>query len=536
MTFKTLARNTLFTPKPARHHLLHALATDALKFAWHLLTLHKVSYTSHLAALEFLQRQFPELLRTIDRLYQRELLPVTFPTRLYRVIDHALLELGGATDRGQRAFRVKKSRCFQNDGFFTLEIEHAPSVRVDDLYRYEANLEEAISRLGYANLRLASRPLRIEVDKAAAPTVTLASVWFKLHAKRNDLICIPAVTYTAKGLQQHPIRLVNDQATALIAGMSRSGKTQFGLAITLTLALLNSPRRLRIYLVDPKIMDFLPLNGLPHLARPIVNSAADALQLVIELNQEAERRLQRAKARDYSFLQEAIFLYVDELAEIHEQLSAKEQETFASHVQRLCQIGAGLGFLIVLATQRVYDVPKRLYGNLLNRFVLKTRDGSDSQAASGAPGALCHKLRGNGDCELYPARVRLQGLFVADPRRPDYIPILEGFVEDIKNAWQPAAVTEEMPAEELAQEEPAQIVPAAVLAAFEASAFDTGFLLSVYEEMLENGDISLNRILAIHTTLHGVGMHRDRQKAVKALVQSLINRVPSERGTAAGTS
>ena len=92
-----------------------------------------------------------------------------------------------------------------------------------------------------------------------------------------------------------------------------------------------------------------------------------------------------------------------------------------------------------------------------------------------------------------------------------------------------------MPAEELAQEEPAQIVPAAVLATFEASPFDTGFLLSVYEEMLENGDISLNRILAIHTTLHGIGMHRDRQKAVKALVQSVINRVPSGCGTAAGT-
>lgn len=525
--FKALARNTLFTPKPARHHLLHALATDALKLAWHMLTLQKVTYTSHLAALEFTQRQFPEALRLLDQLYQRELLPPTFPARLAKAIDNTLLELTGTTNRGQRCFRVKKNRCFQNDGFYTLEIDYAPSVRIDDLYRYEANLEEAISRLAFANLRLAGRPLRIEVDKNTPPTVTLASLWPKLKAKRDDLICIPAVSYTAKGLQPYPVRMTGDQATALIAGMSRSGKTQFGLALTLTLALLNSPSRLRIYLVDPKIMDFLPLAGLPHLARPIVNSAAEALQLVIELNQEAERRLQRAKARDYSFLQEGIFLYVDELAEINEQLSPKEQDSFASHVQRLCQIGAGLGFMIVLATQRVYDVPKRLYGNLLNRFVLKTRDGSDSQAASGATGATCHKLRGNGDCELYPARIRLQGLFVADPRQPDYISKVEGFVDDVKKAWTTAPATEEIP-----MEEAAQIVPESVLQLFEQSAFDTGFLLSVYEEMLENGDISLNRILAIHTTLHGVGMHRDRQKAVKAIVQSVIN----PPGTAAGTS
>ena len=303
MTFKNIARNTLFDKKPAQYNLLSALAADAIKFTWYMLTLHDQKYTSHLAALEFVQRQSPDVLRWIDVLLQREMLPVTFPARLYKAIDGALLELAGVTDRGQRCFRVKKSRCYQNDGFYTLEIDYAPSVRIDDLRRYEGNLEEAISKLGYGNIRISTRPLRIEVDKAAAPMVTLASVWDGLQAERNELNCIPAVSYTARGLKQYPIKMQNEQATALIAGMSRSGKSQMALASILTLARLNSPKRLRMYLVDPKVIDFLPLNGLPHLARPIVNSAADALQLVIELNAELERRLQRAKERDYSFLQ-----------------------------------------------------------------------------------------------------------------------------------------------------------------------------------------------------------------------------------------
>lgn len=515
MPIKNIARNTLFGQKPAQYNLLFAIIGDAVKLAWELCTGKKVHYTSHLAAWEFGQRMIPWAARITEILRALGTRPGNFPYRLYKSVDSALASLGGVAENGKVNFRVKPQCCYQNEGYYTLEIDYAPSVRVDDLRKYEANIEDIVAKLGFSNIRIAAKPLRIEVDKPKAPTVDLKSWWGKLNAPIDTMLTIPGVSYAKKGLQPFRLTMQNADAPTFFCGATRSGKTQMGMAMILTLCRFNSPQRMSLYIADPKAMDWLPLNGLPHLARQIITEPEEILQLTRDLLAEMDNRRKLALKGDYSYLEKSVVVYIDELADVYDSLQNGAQKEFETNIKRLNQKAAGMGFVMILATQRAYGLPKPLYENLLNRFVLKTRDASDSAAASGVSGTTCHKLRGFGDCELYPAGVRLQGFFVADPRDKSYIATLKGYVDDIMAIWGKRAEFDAAPGDD----EPL-VIPDDVLSEFEKSDFDTDFLIAAYEEWGEMGEISERRISAIHRDIVGSELFTQRRKAVKALLEN----------------
>lgn len=121
-------------------------------------------------------------------------------------------------------------------------------------------------------------------------------------------------------------------------------------------------------------------------------------------------------------------------------------------MQRLAQKGRGVGFIVVAATQRVYDVPASAYSKLNARIVGRMRNANDSVAATGIKDTATNKLPGRGAFELYCSDqmgLRIQAPFVADSQKADYAERIGVFIADILARWQGAGpgVTFDTPAQ-----------------------------------------------------------------------------------------
>jgi DNA segregation ATPase FtsK/SpoIIIE-like protein len=219
--------------------------------------------------------------------------------------------------------------------------------------------------------------------------------------------------------------------------MPGAGKTQFILSAILSMCMANSPQRISLIIADMKAVDTMPLANLPHLAMPIVTDTERIVTVLGALVDEMTVRMMRAAAGDRSFLQHSICVVVDEIAELI--VGGAQGELAATHIQRLSQAGRGVGIILILATQRVFDIPAKVYSKIDRRCVFRVASASDSVAASGSEGTRCNKLPKRGALEIFsagdPTAQRAQGLFVADAEADDYEATLHGFVEDIAQRW-----------------------------------------------------------------------------------------------------
>jgi len=254
---------------------------------------------------------------------------------------------------------------------------------------------------------------------------------------QDERLCAPAVEPTAKGMQLVQLPLRNMGAGTFVVGMPGAGKTQFILSAILSLCMANSPKRLSLIIADVKAADTMPLSGLPHLATPIVTSATGIASVLDALVAEMQARMARSATGDRSWQQHSICLVADEVAELVIDKSIGKR--VATNIQRLSQAGRGMGIILILATQRVYDIPAEVYSKIDRRCVFRVASANDSVAASGSEGTRCNKLPKRGALEIFsagdPTAQRAQGLFVADAESPDYEATLGGFVADIAARW-----------------------------------------------------------------------------------------------------
>ena len=232
--------------------------------------------------------------------------------------------------------------------------------------------------------------------------------------------------------------MTGEDFSAFLAGRPGSGKTQQGMAILLSMAYANSPSRLTMVIIDPKAVDFRPFAGLPHLALPVVTEPEVAANVLQSLANEMDSRTQRAARGNVEFLSHTILVYVDEMADLLASLEGEARASVATNIQRLTQKGRGVGFIVIGATQRVYDIPKSVHGKMSIRCIGRMLDANDSAAATGIPGTTTNKLPGRGSFELYSSDqtgLRLQGPFVANADQPDYDRQISNFLTDITARW-----------------------------------------------------------------------------------------------------
>jgi S-DNA-T family DNA segregation ATPase FtsK/SpoIIIE len=233
----------------------------------------------------------------------------------------------------------------------------------------------------------------------------------------------------------------------LIAGTTGSGKSICINAFVTCLVLNNTPDKLRLVMIDPKKVEFIRFNGLPHLIGKVEVEADRAVGVLRWLTAEMDRRYElfaQASARNLGgYNRKAgrgkqlqlphIMVFIDELADLMHTYPGDVERTLC----RLAQMARATGIHLAVATQRPSTdvITGLIKANFPARLSFSVASGTDSRVILDSVGA--EHLLGKGDMLfLSPdasGPVRVQGVFVNDTEveqvtehwsrtMPDFVP------------------------------------------------------------------------------------------------------------------
>jgi S-DNA-T family DNA segregation ATPase FtsK/SpoIIIE len=289
-------------------------------------------------------------------------------------------------------------------------------------------------------LALAAAPIRIE-----APVPGRSVVGIEVPNEQIALVSLRGVmdseAYKKLSLKTSlPIALGRDVSGApavadlgimphlLIAGATGSGKSVCINSLIACFLFAHSPDELRAVMVDPKRVELVNFNGIPHLIGPVITDVSEvvpALRWATGLMDARFQAFSKAGARNieaYNVKMDKtggdrlpyVLIIIDELADL--MLAAPEETE--KLITRLAQMARATGIHLVLATQRpsVDVVTGLIKANFPARISFAVTSSVDSRVVLDTPGA--EKLLGRGDM-LYMAPdsaklARLQGCFVSD--------------------------------------------------------------------------------------------------------------------------
>ncbi|MDD5618595.1 MAG: DNA translocase FtsK [Candidatus Omnitrophica bacterium] len=209
----------------------------------------------------------------------------------------------------------------------------------------------------------------------------------------------------------------------LIAGTTGSGKTVCVNSIIMSMLFNATPAEVKFLMVDPKMVELAPFNGLAHLLCPVVTEAkrvSSALQWVVREMEERYKLLAKEGVRNIEYYNQKkqrlpyIVVIVDELAD----LMVVAQNQIEEAITRLAQLSRAVGIHLILATQRpsVDVITGVIKANFPARISFKVASKVDSRTVLDMNGA--DKLLGKGDMLfLKPGEaklIRAQGSFLKD--------------------------------------------------------------------------------------------------------------------------
>jgi S-DNA-T family DNA segregation ATPase FtsK/SpoIIIE len=225
----------------------------------------------------------------------------------------------------------------------------------------------------------------------------------------------------------------------LIAGTTGSGKSVCVTALTACLVVNNPPTDLRLAMIDPKMVELVRFNGLPHLLGKVETNLERILGVLRWTLGEMDHRyrlLENARARDldsYNHKMEKrkqptlprIVLMIDELADL--MMSAPDQTEHS--LVRLAQMARATGIHLVVATQRPSTdvVTGLIKANFPARIAFSVASSIDSRVILDTPGA--ETLLGRGDMLFLNPEV-------GTPQRAQGVMITDQEVERVITFWQ----------------------------------------------------------------------------------------------------
>jgi S-DNA-T family DNA segregation ATPase FtsK/SpoIIIE len=283
--------------------------------------------------------------------------------------------------------------------------------------------EELAAALDTPTVRVARQgaTIAVEVPRDDPHPVRLIPL---LRGMRN----VPPVT-AVLGIAEDGVPLLirlpsPDVAHILVAGTTGSGKTALLRAMVLSLAYFNGAGRtehvamcpatcdpaplrpatcdLRLVLIDPKGSAFRDLEGLPHLARPVIRDPAEAVEALgslVRLMEVQSRQGYKDTRGEASPLSTSplstCILVIDELADLLMVAGAEAERPLT----RLLQRGREAGIHVIAATQKptAAVIGSLVKANFPVRLVGKVTSPEDARVATGWKGTGAERLLGRGD-------------------------------------------------------------------------------------------------------------------------------------------
>ena len=387
------------------------------------------------------------------------------PRKPYRFPPLSLLDQGkkpAVSDRSElreTALKLEHMLKTFGVGVKVTNVTKGPSVT-----RYElvpdtgVSVSKITSRSDDIKLALAASELRIEAPipgKAAvgievankeSSTVYLRDILSSQEFKNAKSKLSFAIGRDIQG--QTIIGNIAKMPHLLIAGATGSGKSVGINSLIMSLIYKSSPDEVRLIMIDPKVVELSPYNGIPHLLIPVVTEPKKALSTlnwaVAEMtdrykkfeetgtktletyNEKVELAIRQLKEAGMEDKAEAlpqklpqIVIIIDELAEL--MMSASKEvnpKDVESAIARLTQLARAAGMHLVIATQRpsVNVVTGLIKANIPSRIAFRTSSSIDSRTILDCAGA--ENLIGQGDMLFLPPGsnqlIRIQGAYVSE--------------------------------------------------------------------------------------------------------------------------
>ncbi len=287
-------------------------------------------------------------------------------------------------------------------------------------------------------LALSAKSIRVEAPVPGRPFVGLefpnrkpATVTLRelMESEEYQSMDVPLRLLVGKTVADDAkIDTLSTMPHLLIAGSTGAGKSVFLNSVILSLLFQHHPDELRLILIDPKMVELVAFNDIPHLMMPVVVRPDEVVNVLAWASREMGLRYKTLSDTGYrnlqSYNQDAeaegrekmpyIVVIVDELADLMMTASADVER----HLCRLAQMARAVGIHLIIATQRpsVDVLTGLIKANFPTRVAFMVSSQVDSRTILDSAGA--ERLVGRGDM-LYSSSessrsVRLQGAYSSD--------------------------------------------------------------------------------------------------------------------------
>ncbi len=306
------------------------------------------------------------------------------------------------------------------------EIQLGPGIKVN---RITALADNIAMNLAASHVRVEApipgkAAIGVEVPNVHPTTVALREICDSKEFRDNPSRLAVALGQDVSG--QNKYTDLSKMPHLLIGGATNSGKS-IGLAsIIMSLLMRNTPKDVRLVLIDPKRVEMTLFDNIPHLMCPVIKDSKEAPGVLRAVWREMDRRYDKfseASVRNIDGWNEKasfqdkmpyIVVVIDELADLMIQAAAEVETSIC----RLAQLARATGIHLVVATQRpsVDVITGTIKANIASRIGYTVSSQVDSRTILDQAGA--ERLIGRGDMLFLPIDaskpVRIQGCYVGE--------------------------------------------------------------------------------------------------------------------------